>query len=1025
MSVCLSLSFSRIAVEKCKRRWRMLRTDYVRWLNQAGQQRKGPKKAVYYLSEDLKFLNPHLSLAESVRHEHEDENENEYENEHDHDDRDSTELERDSKSRSKEPILEESSSSPSAAAYKAKPKETAEAVEERSQSGKELKPEEKKVKTKESETKAEEENASSLSLSSSLDAGGAAKKKPEFFIKQSNLNSPNCLIIGKKHAQSETPPPPASFDPLEPMADDSADETASVGGGRRLRRSATRSIKQLPIQKPAAEQRQTRLQRRKSMSIAAAHSLRSSTSPVKMTPLPRTSLAAAAAQSTATVPAPATTVAASKAATTSSTSTSSSTSSTTASPAALANNRDDIFPRPRAAAPLAQQLVLARRPGAVNPGQQSPTMPSPPVRHHIGPGRPPGPARVNTTPVLAKRAVAAPPQIGVRHAAPSVGQVAVAQSRTSSAASSAASSGGNTSSSSSSGIGSSSSSGSAASTGSVVNSTATPIASALASSSASSLASSLAKQLVERGSQTESADIFSDEHFLNMVRPQMREMNPRQKLHFKQKIFQALMETFDDATDFPGEGQAQHFNINTPSGFEHVSDPELRLMRELVSMVSAAKHTEKLQTAVGTSPQPLAGAVPAQRGPQQQQGNKIQTQVRIQRPPAGGTNLGAASVAGSTVLGEDKKLYRILQMNSQAKIRAMAALQRKESIDSNGSLGNVVPTRPGTFVVPANSPKTPTPSPNPSQTLRIQDPLMSLFGAGAAQVAGNKVASSKDPLQVRQMGRRYSVCGAGGPVNLSTVSGAPASASGGASSSSAASSGSPANAENAQLKRRMAPASQVAAPPQQRARYSHSPVANNQLAGIAPGNSLLVRRAAAAGAQKQPSPTGAGPVPQKGPQISNSQGSSGSGAAASAFNAFATPTSLRGSNSSLNNASVAAVPSGVSPLKRGMVIANVKGAAQQQKQSPAAATAAVAVRSPVPQMKPTAAPSSSNVANLLADARPVQGYARTQPAPARAAGGRQSTGESETAGIIAADDFDMSRLKREPQDIMDDDILGM
>lgn len=1021
VSFSLSISFSRIAVEKCKRRWRMIRTDYVRWLNQAEQRsnNKGPKKAAYYLSDDLKFLNPHLSLAESVEHEHE--------HDHDHDDRDSSELERDSKSRSKEPILEESSSS----TYKAKPKETAEAVEERSQSGRELKPEEKKVKLKESDTKAVEAEEKEVA---SGPVDGAIKKKPEFFIKQSSLNSPNCLIIGKKHTQSETPPP---SDLLEAMADDSADETASVGGGRRLRRSASR-IKQLPIQKPAAaEQRQTRLQRRKSMSIAAAHSLRSSTSPVKMTPLPRTNLAAAAQPTAAAVPAQTTTVAASKSATAS---TPTSTHSSTPSPSALANNRDDIFPRPRAAAPLAQQLVLARRPGAVNPGQPSPTMPSPPVRHQIAPGRPPGPARVkatlqgNAAPVLAKRAPAPAPQIGVRHVAPSVGQVAMAmapaQPRTisSSAPSSSNSSGIAT------GTSSSSSSVSVSSTGSVVNSTATPIASAFASASASaSCSSSLARQLSERGSQTETADIFSDEHFLDMVRPQMREMNPRQKLHFKQKIFQALMETFDDATDFPGEGQAQHFNINTPSGFEHVSDPELRLMRELVSMVSAAKHTEKLQ--LGSSTQALSVAVAAQRAQQQQQqqqGNKIQTHVRIQRPPQGGTtNIVPASVTGSTVLGEDKKLYRILQMNSNAKIRAMAALQRKDSIDSNGSQGNVVPTRPGTFVVPASSPKTPTPLPTPpSQTLRIQDPLMSLFGAGAAQVPGNKLASSKDPLQVRQMGRRYSVCGAGGPItNLSAVS-----AASGSSSSSLASSGSPANAENAQLKRRMAPASQVVVPPQQRARYSHSPVAN-QLAGIAPGNSLLVRRAAAAaGAQKQPSPTGAGSVPQKTPQISNLQGSSGSGCAPSAFNTFATPATLRGSNSSLNNAGMAAgsnVSGGVSPLKRGMVIANVKGATQQHKQSPAAAlvsAAAAAVsglRSPVPQMKPSAGPTSSNVANLLGDARPVQGYMRAQPGHARPGGGRQSTGESETAGIIAADDFDMSRLKREPQDIMDDDILGM
>lgn len=1008
LCLSLSVSFTRLSVvEKCKRRWRMIRSDYTRWLNQAEQRSKSPKRSAYYLSDALKFLNPHLSVADSGSA-----------LEHDQYERESSERERDSKSRSKEPpILEES--------YKGKPKETTESVEEKSQPDKELnqadkkqseekkleekKSEDKKLKKESGSTKSSEETTETPTSASEQPSNptqpGGSSKKLEFFIKQSNLSSPNCLIIGKKETLSETPPP----DPLEAMAgDDSPDETASVGGGRRLRRSASR-LKQLPIQKPlAADQRQTRLQRRKSMTVAAAHSLRSSTSPVKMTPLPRTSagLAAATAATTTT-----TTVSAGGAQSNQSPSVvTSKASSVVAAAAGTATagagagaqaNRDDIFPRPQATAPLAQQPVLARRPGV--PAQQ--TQPSPPVRHHIGTVRPPAQARIttanHTSPAAAKRAA---PQIGARHVAPSVASsiaavAAAAQSRINSSSSS---------------ISSGVSSGSGSS--SVGNSSA-PLASASSSSSAVAAAASSAKQLCERGSQTEAQDIFSDEHFLDMVRPQMREMNPRQKLHFKQKIFQALMETFDDATDFPGEGEVQHFNINTPSGFEHVSDPELRLVRELVSMVSAAKHTEKVlvqpgqgqgqggqqRSPAGTQAAAAGAATAATAGSAQRAvatTGKMQNQVRIQRPSA---------VVPAAVIGDDKKLYRILQMNNNAKIRAMAAL-RKDSIDSNGSLGNMVPTRPGTFVVPASSPKTPatpnTASPLQSQTLRIQDPLLSLFGAG--QVSG-KAASSKDPLQVRQMGRRYSVCGAGGPVTNLGAAAAGNLASGSTVSPAYAA----AVAENMQLKRRMAPASQATVPPQQRARYSHSPVAGSQLAAIAPGNSLLVRRAAA-GAQKQLSPTGGGSVPQKTPQM---QGGSGSGSGSG----FGTPTALRGSNSSLNNVGLAQGGSGTSPLKRGMVIANVKGAAQQQKQSPSSTSSSSSSTS-LAAMKQAPA-STNNVANLLADGRPTPQASQGYVTPARP-GARKVSGESETAGIIAADDFDMSRLKREPQEYVDDDILG-
>ncbi|EDW70730.1 streptococcal hemagglutinin [Drosophila virilis] len=1030
------------SVEKCKRRWRQIRNDYVRWTtSDEHRHRNGLKRPAFYLAEELKFLKPHLSLSDAGEQE-----------------RESPEpkRERDSKSKSKEPTLDE---------YKGKKKDITEAVEEqplaklkqaaagnmtpepdtnkpdkdKSKIKEENKQQQQQEKEKEEQTEkqdkdksnaaetdevaSEEENSShpddkelsegtatptTSSLGSVASFAGtsnsAVAKQPEFFIKQSNTNSSsNCLIIGKK------PPVSPATDPLyEQMAEDSPDETASVGGGRRLRRAANR-IKQLPIQKAAAEQRLTRLQRRKSMTIAAANSLRSSTSPVKMTPVPRASLPANATQAKthakAVKPSP---------------------------KPALPSTRDDIFPRPRSTAPTAQQLVLARRPGPV-PGQQQQqqqqqqhphsqagqTTQTVQPRHHFGVGRPPGPARLAAMAAINKRPLATPPGLrgnfaGQRAPAPvnimenfkqpptatsnsqpqqqqqQQQQRLVSSSNTLviSTTNCAASSNSIMSSTSSSTPGSSFSTQTASITASPIVSTTPPVLTLI--------------KRCERGNQTECQDIFSDEHFLDMVRPQMKEMNPRQKMHFKQKIFQALMETFDDATDFPNSGEVQHFNINTPSGFDHVSDGELRLIRELVSMVSAAKHTSDR----AASSCPPAANTPNQRMAAGKPPSVVQ---RIFRP---------AHVQGATAIGDDKKLYRILQMNNHTKIvagvNASAALTgaagRKDSIDSNSSSNTIPltsgPSRVGTFIVPGSSPKTPR---------GIVDPLEELFShsPGAfskmTPTAATSGISSK-PVLVRQMGRRYSVCGAGGPSTaLASASTSPAAAANAA------------QLEAALLKRRMAPASQTMVPPPQRPRYSQSPVGSNHIAAIAPGNSLLMR-SVSSGGQKQPSPTGGGAVPQKTPQIASIQGS--------AFNEFATPTSVRSGNSSGSVGSSGSTS--ISPLKRSMIVANVKGNAGGQQQKPSVST----VRSPLSAapvpIKQSTSPSA-NVANLLADSRAQshsqsQSQSQSQPLPRPAARQQAGREDSEMAGIIAADDFDMGRLKREPQDIMDDqdaDILGM
>ncbi|XP_033241617.1 flocculation protein FLO11-like isoform X2 [Drosophila pseudoobscura] len=104
--------------------------------------------------------------------------------------------------------------------------------------------------------------------------------------------------------------------------------------------------------------------------------------------------------------------------------------------------------------------------------------------------------------------------------------------------------------------------------------TASPLASTVGAEVGTTTTSSFVtvKSRGEKEMQTERLDIFTDQHFLEIVRPQMAEMNPRQKLNFKKK----------------------HFNINTPSGFEDVSDGEMRLMRELASLVCSAKRSDAI-----------------------------------------------------------------------------------------------------------------------------------------------------------------------------------------------------------------------------------------------------------------------------------------------------------------------------------------------------------------------------------------------------------------------------------------------
>ncbi|XP_030242620.1 uncharacterized protein LOC108650263 [Drosophila navojoa] len=933
--------------DKCKRRWRQIRNDYVRWISSDNQrQRNGQKRPGFYLAEELQFLNPHLSGADRERDSPESERGSE----------------RDSKSKSKEPAIEE---------YKGKQKDIDESVEEQplaklkqTAKDKELEKEKDKGKEKEKEKDKEKDKATDkradkerksrsegpVTPTSSEDSPVGSSKQ-EFFIKQNNSNSlSNCLIIGVKPAGSSASDSPL----LDSMADDSADETASMGGGRRLRRGANRT-KNSAIQKASVEQRLTRLQRRKSMTMAAANSLLSSTSPVKMTPVPRTSMpASTTANANAGQP-----KAGNKA------------------PAkhALAGARDDIFPRPRAAAPVNQQVVLARHPGV--PLQMPPKLQPPqgvqamPPRPNYGIGRPPGPARLAAN-AQAKRLLAGAAPPGPRANFPGQQRPpapdgfkapATSSAPTSQAQAQAQATTNNSSVSSSSGISSmanmsnmvslsslasiaGSSSGFSLSANSNSNSTpSSSFGTQTASITASPIVSTTPPTIAlikrcERGNQTECQDIFSDEHFLEMVRPQMKEMNPRQKMHFKQKIFQALIEIFDDATDFPASGEVQHFNINTPSGFDHVTDDELRLIRELVSMVGAAKHT------AGSSPgTPLL----AQR-------------VATPKTPSALPNAFRPTLS-TTPLGDEKKLYRIMKTNNQTKIVPNASPltdQRKDSRSSSSSK----------FAVPGVAVKA---------VARPLDPLNQLFGQGGRPAAATAI-SPKEPILVRQMGRRYSVCGGGGPANSLGANGINANA----------------NIDVAVLKRRITPIAQPMAAPAQRPRYSpNSQPPVNPMAAIPPGNSLLMRRAVNAnGGQRQASPLSASVVPQKTPQIASIQGN--------VFNEFATPTAVRGGSG--GGGSPSGISPGMPPLKRAMIVANAKTTAQPK---PTTTLARSQVSPASGQVRSASQSPGSNVANLLAEPRP-------------------EVPNADMAGTIAADDFDMGRLKREPVDPDDTvDILGI
>ncbi|KAM7357574.1 uncharacterized protein ACRADG_002861 [Cochliomyia hominivorax] len=102
-----------------------------------------------------------------------------------------------------------------------------------------------------------------------------------------------------------------------------------------------------------------------------------------------------------------------------------------------------------------------------------------------------------------------------------------------------------------------------------------------------------------------------DDIFLESIRSQLLIMNGRQKMMFKRKMYESLLEVFDDNTDFPKANEVLKAPPKAATKLINTTVGELRLMRELVSLVQAAKNTpeiieskEKIKTAESTANAP-------------------------------------------------------------------------------------------------------------------------------------------------------------------------------------------------------------------------------------------------------------------------------------------------------------------------------------------------------------------------------------------------------------------------------------
>ncbi|XP_033157829.1 uncharacterized protein LOC117139548 [Drosophila mauritiana] len=979
------------SVEKCKRRWRQLRNDYTRWCNaDVNRRRNGQRRLAYPLADELRFLDRHLNIADDMAA---DDDRSVLSDKDRDNNRDSEGGDHHSQA-----LLKERASSTSKLVKEVKlanqvRKEKSQDKRENfvnhgeKQRSRRKSAEEKLDELEESDEpekvpeldsflqsdneddecmdeehlddlegfdfdleQSNQEKEFTPEKSSEKNNTDSTVSRSEFFVKQNR--DPRLLVIGRKNSTASFVESKAlnsnSGDPLENAMEDSGDEYGKYGEkrvtgsdtispSRRLRRKTRASIssagiKDLPIQKPDQEQRVTRLQRRISMSLAAVHRVRSSTSPVKMTPVPRSQPISKPPSGQVQI--------------------------------REVSHRDDIYPRPEVPAVVninqnqikTQQqekpVIYPKTDAAIANPQGS----APPQRRSVG--RPPKKLPVvqrivspetqtkPQSPINTKVLTVSKPTSSAASGSSHISNIAIKSNIVTSISNSTATT---------STIAKGTTNNSIKTTENVNVISYSPNSSTTSCSSKANIPTSTTAgtsvpvgkgmtqlKMAERSTQTGVPNPFSDNYFLEMIKPQMQEMNPRQKMHFKKKVFQALMETFDDATDFPTSKELQHFNINTPSGFEHITDPELRLVRELVSMVSAAKVTlirpPGEATAIATASR--SAIVPeAQRGARP----NVQRQV-IQRAYKQGT--GQEIVPTSPSGGLDKRLFRLAPISGKpnANLSVPQEMLRKDSVDSIHSAVKV-----------ANN--APTGSPKGAAIVAAVRPQGSLinkfFGQGNVPTTAKGAASEK----AYAISRRYSVCGSSNPPNAQNASQGSAN-------------GSPINSNSSgmdasMLKRRLIAPGHGMVPPTQRPRYST--VAASQVVTASQSGSLLVRKSVGCvpAYQKQISPTGGGSLLQKIPQIASVQGS--------AFNDFVQPKpaatpSVNGEESSPSSA-----------LKRSLVVANTKTSFQDLLQQPS---------------------------------QTLQ---------------RNKIESSETAATIAADDFSLENLKREPVDSAEDhnDILGI
>ncbi|KAL9904278.1 uncharacterized protein LOC119631887 [Glossina fuscipes] len=102
------------------------------------------------------------------------------------------------------------------------------------------------------------------------------------------------------------------------------------------------------------------------------------------------------------------------------------------------------------------------------------------------------------------------------------------------------------------------------------------------------------KKHSDTATQTANDSTQFDDYFLSTLKTQMDLMNSRQKLNFKSKVYKSLMEVFDDSSNFPNLNEIIELPPAGAPRFHTTTPEELRLMRELVALVQAAKQTPEI-----------------------------------------------------------------------------------------------------------------------------------------------------------------------------------------------------------------------------------------------------------------------------------------------------------------------------------------------------------------------------------------------------------------------------------------------